>query len=326
MPDKLKQLMQKKRLLNKYRPLPVETVKSLEEWLNVELTYASNAIEGNTLSRLETALVIEKGITVAGKSLQEHIEAINHKEALNYIRDLAAKGRQITEFDIKGIHQLILKGINDQWAGKYRESEVKIAGSLVELPTAIKVPELMANFVKWLQNQREKHPVRIASVAHFKFVSIHPFVDGNGRTARLLMNLILIQNGFPLAIIRKEDRLKYLGAIEKGQLEGKTQDFYRLIEDAVDRSFDIYFKMIGKAESQKPEKYLKISQLSQMAGVSIHTIRFYQNQGLLAPAAKTAGGFSLYNLAAGKRIAEIKRLQEDERLTLLEIKKRLGEG
>lgn len=324
MNSKLNQLTEKKKTLDKYRPLPIETVKNLEEWLDVELTYTSNAIEGNTLSRRETALIIEKGITVEGKSLKEHLEAINHKEALNYIRDLLDKGHQnITEFDIKGIHQLILKGIDDKWAGKYRKSEVKIAGSTVKLPKAIRVPELMEKFIKWLKGQGKLHPVKVASQAHFRLVSIHPFIDGNGRTARLLMNLILIQNGYPMAIIRKQDRNIYLKTIEKGQLEGKKEDFYKLIYDVVNRSFDIYFEAIGEKREQ-PAKLLKIGQLANMAGVGIHTVRFYIKQGFLAPIKKTKGGFALFDLNAVKRIKEIKRLQEDERLTLLEIKKRLG--
>jgi len=306
---RLKELDQKKKILDRHRPLSPEAIKNLENWLDVELTYTSNAIEGNTLTRLETALVIEKGITVKGKSLAEHLEAVNHKEALDYIKNLVQKNpKTLTPFHIKSLHRLILGGINDRWAGRYRQ---------------IKVPQLMENFTSWLQKQENKHPVKTAGLAHFKLVSIHPFIDGNGRTARLLMNLILIKNGYPMAIIRKQDRNSYLKSLQRGQLEGKKDSFHHLIIDAVDRSLDIYLDTIGKKQKET-KSLLKIGRFAQKAGVSIHTVRFYIKQGFLNPVSKTRGGLTLYDKQNVKTIKEIKRLQESERLTLLEIKKRLG--
>ncbi len=242
MEDKLTKLTQKKQQLDSYRPLPPELVKNLEDWYRIELTFTSNAIEGNTLSRQETAMVVEKGITVEGKTVREHLEAINHAQALDFIKSLVAKKtRAVTEVEILDIHRLILAKIDDHNVGKYRNVPVRIAGSTVVLPNAAKVYDLMHEFGLWLQ-KFAGHPVQYAADAHYKLVSIHPFVDGNGRTARLLMNLILIQAGYPPAIICKEDRKRYIDAIEKAQLGGSLDDYLAMIYEAVDRSLDIYLE------------------------------------------------------------------------------------
>lgn len=326
MNDNFDKLTAKKEELDKYRPLPRELVQNLEDWLDVELTYTSNAIEGNTLSRMETALIIEKGITVEGKSLREHLEAVNHKEALVYIRELAKKGqRYIQEKEILFLHSLILKGINDRWAGRYRQVPVRIAGSNVILPNYAKVPSLMENFMEWLLSIAGEHPVKIAADAHFKLVSIHPWVDGNGRTARLLMNLILLQHGFPPAIIKKEERKRYLTSIEEAQLGGSLEKFYDLIFEAEDRMLDIYLNGAkGKQPtSKKEEKSLHIGQVAKEAGISTSAVRYYVKQGLIAPVAHSEGGFSLFSKEIIEKIKEIKKLQKKERLTIAEIKRRL---
>lgn len=245
MEDILRQLTEKKQRMDGYRPLPAELVKNLDEWLRVELTYTSNAIEGNTLTRQETALVIEKGLTVGGKTLKEHLEATNHAEALDYLKKLVTKKpREITEHDILDIHRIILQKIDEQNAGRYRRVAVRIAGSDVIVPNPTKVPELMRQFILWLQTNKELHPATLVADAHLKLVSIHPFVDGNGRTARLLMNLILLQEDYPPAIIRKEDRLKYITTIEKAQLGKGTDDYYAVIYEAVERSLDIFLEAL----------------------------------------------------------------------------------
>ena len=327
MNDIFEKLTKKKEDLDKYRPLPPELVKNLEEWLDVELTYTSNAIEGNTLSRMETALVIEKGITVEGKSLREHLEAINHKKALEEIRELAQKRHQnLLEKDVLYIHSLILKGIDDTWAGRYRQVPVRIAGSNVVLPNYMKVPGLMKDFMQWLQSIQGEHPVKIAADAHYKLVSIHPFVDGNGRTARLLMNLILIQAGFPPAIIRYEERRRYLSSIEEAQLGGSLQKFYDLMVEAEDRTLDIYLATAtGKSalSALREEKQLKIGQVAKAAGVSTATVRYYVEQGLITPAGHSVGGFMIFDQKIIENIKEIKRLQKEERLSIKEIRSRL---
>lgn len=328
MDEVFEKLTKKKKELDTYRPLPPELVKNLEEWLDIELTYTSNAIEGNTLSRMETALIIEKGITVEGKSLREHLEAINHKRALEEIRELAKKGHQfLEERDILNIHAFILKGINDTWVGRYRQVPVRISGSDVVLPNYVKVPSLMKDFMRWLHSIQGEHPVKIAADAHYKLVSIHPWIDGNGRTARLLMDLTLIQAGYPPAIIRKEERKRYLSSIEEAQLGGSIQKFYDLMSEAEDRTLDIYLSAAkGKTAPLvlKEEKLLKIGQLAKATGISASAIRYYVEQGLITPEAHSVGGFMLFNQNAIKRIKEVKKLQREERLSIKEIKRRLA--
>lgn len=245
MDDKLKQLTEKKQQLDKLQPLPIDLVTNLDEWFKVEITYSSNAIEGNTLTRIETAEVIERGTSavISGKPLKDQLEAINHARALEFIKELATriKGHQfITEQDIKAIHKIILTGIRDDWAGKYRNTDVFIRGSNTEFPRPSAVSYAMQEFVSWLQGVQDEHPVRIASSAHFKLVSIHPFSDGNGRTSRLLMNLILLMYGYPMAVIRNEDRVAYLATFDNARKENNMQPFYDLVEGAVERSLDAY--------------------------------------------------------------------------------------
>ncbi|MDP3724834.1 MAG: Fic family protein [bacterium] len=238
-------LTAKKQALDKFRPLPAALAKNLDEWYRIELTYTSNAIEGNTLSRAETALVVEKGLTVDGKTLQEHLEAINHAQALTFITSLVSKKRQaITPDDILAIHKLILSKIDDANAGRTRTIPVRIAGSTVIMPNAVKIPMLMREFFHWLHSPLTEHPARIAAQAHHRLVSIHPFVDGNGRVARLFMNTLLMQEGYPPAIIRKEDRRRYINAIEKAQLGDSLDDFFTLVYEAVGRSLDIYLESL----------------------------------------------------------------------------------
>jgi len=246
MDDLIAKLSKKKKILDSYKPLPPELVKNLEEWFRVELTYTSNAIEGNTLSRQETAMVIEKGLTVEGKSIQEHLEATNHSEALSFLNKLADKKRShLKLMDILDIHRLILQKIDNTNAGRMRTVEVRIAGSEVKMPNSLKVPKLMDDFINWLSGDNRDHSAKVAADAHFKLVSIHPFVDGNGRTARLLMNLLLMQDGYPPALIRKEDRRAYINSIEHAQRGGSINDFYKLIYEAVGRSLDIYLEALN---------------------------------------------------------------------------------
>ncbi len=247
MNDLLSSIHNKKEQLDLLRPLPPALVKSLDAWFKVELTYTSNAIEGNTLTRNEVALVIEKGVTIVGKTIQEHLEAINHAFAIDFVKELSQKNkRAITNVDIRNIQRILLKKIDNANAGKWRAIAVEISGSRVKLPHPIKVLELMDDFIHWL-HESAGDPVTIAADAHLKLVTIHPFVDGNGRTARLLMNLLLMQEGYPPAIIRTEDRALYIHAIEKTQLHNDKDDYYRIMYEAVNRSLDIYLDAAQKS-------------------------------------------------------------------------------
>ncbi|TIH14901.1 Fic family protein [Marinifilum sp. JC120] len=199
--------------------------------LNIEYTYDSNRIEGNTLTLRETDLVINKGLTIGGKSMQEHLEAVNHYEAIQYVRELTAEPI-FSEKVIKDIHGIILQGIDRENAGWYRSVPVAISGSRYLPPQPWQVPILMEQLVAWYaESEPVLHPVVLAAEVHERIATIHPFIDGNGRTARLVMNLILMQRGYLVVNIAgdTESRLAYYGALEKCNLEDEKGDFIELI-------------------------------------------------------------------------------------------------
>jgi Fic family protein len=318
-------LTDKKKKLDGYRPLPNDLIQNLDDWFRVELTYTSNAIEGNTLTRKETALVVEKGITVGGKTLIEHLEATNHSHALDWVKEqIKHSPATITEKNILYIHDLILKGINNEIAGYYRSVPVRISGSAGVLPNPKKVPQLMEEFIGWLQGESTMHPVELAAEAHYRLVTIHPFVDGNGRSARLLMNMILLMKGYPAAIIRKRDLLAYINSLEKAQLGGSKADYYKIISKAVDRSLDIYLNaMQGKnSEVSSDNELLKIGELASKVGENNSTIRHWTKEGLLEVTEITASGYQLYSSDMIGRIKQIKSFKL-QRYTLQEIKKKI---
>jgi Fic family protein len=306
-------LTAKKKQLDRFRPLPDALVRNLDDWFRVELTYTSNAIEGNTLTRRETALVVEKGLTVGGKSLVEHLEASNHARALDWVKQqIKRRPQDLSERNILYIHDVILKGINDDHAGQYRNVPVRISGSAVILPNPRKVPDLMADFAQWLNGSVGLHPVELAAEAHY-------------RSARLLMNMILLMEGYPCAIIRKRDRLAYISSLEKAQLGGSKNDYLKIISQAVDRSLDIYLKAVEgeTAASESDEgRLLKIGELAKLAGENVSTIRHWTKEGLLEVAEITASGYQLYAPEMLSRTERIKALKK-QRFTLSEIRKEL---
>ena len=214
--------------LDSKRPIPKETLKSLKESINLEWTYNSNGIEGNTLTLRETQVVLE-GITIGGKSIKEHLEAINHERAIIYLEDLVKDNKPITEWNIKSIHQLILKGIDDENAGRYRRENVTIKGAIHIPPDYAKIPELMEKLILNYETWNKYHPIIQAALLHGELVKIHPFVDGNGRTSRLIMNLDLMNHGYNPVIVKKENRLEYYEALDKAHTTGNYTDFVKLI-------------------------------------------------------------------------------------------------
>ncbi|MFZ4098823.1 MAG: Fic family protein [Chlamydiia bacterium] len=239
---KLRDVSAKKAALDALRPLPPAVLINLQEWFRIETTYTSNALEGNTLTSSETAIVVEKGLTIGGKTVREHLEAINHAHAFDYIVTMAAKDPQhVSLREIRSLHQLVLKGIDDAHAGGWREVHVQVSGSVYEFPPPWKVAELMDEFESWLKSSKE-HPVVVAAEAHLRLVTIHPFVDGNGRTARLLMNLLLLQAGYPPAMIYPNIRARYIDSLVQAQQFEDADRFMELIIEAVDGSLDIYLR------------------------------------------------------------------------------------
>ena len=232
--------------LDKIRPLDSTQLKKINEAIFLEYTYDSNRIEGNTLSLQETALVVQKGITISGKNLTEHLEAINHYEAVEYIQKIVADKIELSDRILKDIHALVLRSIDKDNAGKYRNVNVKIAGSRFMPADSVKVIDEMENYFKWYSENKDKlHPVILSAEMHERLVTIHPFIDGNGRTARLVMNLVLLQNGFTIANIigSNENRLKYYNALEKCQVENSCEDFHVLVAETVENSLHEYLKI-----------------------------------------------------------------------------------
>jgi Fic family protein len=247
MKDLLKQIDARRDELNRYRPLSAAQLHKIEEALFVEYTYESNRIEGSTLTLQETALVIQKGITVSGKSLREHLEAINHYEAIGFIKSVSGKNESFNERTLKDLHALVLRSIDPANAGRYRTINVRIAGSRHIPADALKVQELMDDYFNFYESQRNLlHPVLLSTSLHEKLVTIHPFIDGNGRTARLIMNLILLQHGYTLVNIAgdNDNRINYYNALEKCQTDAEYDDFIQLVAEAELKSVVSYLSIV----------------------------------------------------------------------------------
>lgn len=319
----LREIEEKRNRLEKLGGVSRVARKNLDDWYKVELTYTSNAIEGNTLTRAETALVVEKGITVAGKSIQEHLEASNHSQAWDWVKSISTiKNYKFNEHDLLELHQLILQRIDNDNAGKYRNVPVRIAGSRVIIPNPVKVPDLMKRYFEWLKEKSENIVLR-ACEAHCRLVSIHPFTDGNGRTARLVMNLLLLIAGYPPIIVRKEDRHKYLTSLETAQLGGSLDNYYVLMLEGLSRSLDIYLEAAGE-QPKTEKKLLKIGELAKLTGESVPTIRYWVKMGLLPVESETKGGYQLFLSELVERVERIRGLQREKRLSLKEIVKELN--
>jgi Fic family protein len=250
--------------LNEHRPLPKEVVAKLNEQFAIEMTYNSNAIEGNTLTLQETAWVIRDGLTIKGKPMKDHLEARDHFNALTYLYELIEHDAQqtISETLIRTIHQLVVRETEQQTAGSYRTGNVLITGASHNPPDVSAVSGLMRDLVVWMRDNRQKiHPVEFAAIVHHKLVNIHPFFDGNGRTARLVMNLLLLQQGYPLAIVLKNDRKKYYQTLAKADT-GDIRSFVRFIAQAVERALNVYLKIIAPS-AKAGEKYLPLNEIAK---------------------------------------------------------------
>jgi len=234
-----------KERLDSYRPLRREIVENLHENLILQWTYNSNAIEGNTLTIKETKVALE-GITIGGKTMREHFEVINHREAITFIEELVKKNEPLSEWDIKSIHQLILKNIDNGNAGKYRDVNVRISGADHVPPDALHISEAMASFIEWYKVKAiDMHPLERAARVHGEFVKIHPFTDGNGRTARLLTNLELMKSGYPAVVIPVERRLDYYVALDTAHTTNDYTLFLKLMLEMCKDSFSPYWYAIG---------------------------------------------------------------------------------
>lgn len=230
----------KKAMLDSYRPFSDHAVRSIQESLTIEWTYNSNGIEGNTLTLQETRMVLEDGLTVGGKPLREHFETVNHHDAIQYVEQLASTDYTLRERDVLNIHELVMDKLDKEFAGRIRNAGVRITGANFTPPNARKVPDLLEQLITWMNNDIDTlHPVIKAALFHHRFVWIHPFFDGNGRTVRLVYNLMLIKLGFPPAIILTVDRKKYYTALNSAN-QGNYEKLFLLVCQALLRSLDIY--------------------------------------------------------------------------------------
>ncbi|WP_246029356.1 Fic family protein [Pedobacter nototheniae] len=237
-------LYEKKSMLDASRPLPGSALQRIKTDLSLEWTYNSNSIEGNTLSLRETQIVLQEGITVKGKSLREHFEVYNHDKAIDYLYTLVDVSKTIRSIDILNIHGLVLRSIEDNYAGRLRNGGVRIVGANFVPPNANKVSDLLDELVLFInENPQGLNDIILTTIFHHKLVWIHPFFDGNGRTVRLAMNLFLMRKGFPPAIILKTDRKKYYEALNQAN-QGLYHKLCLLMLQAVERSLNMYINAL----------------------------------------------------------------------------------
>nr|WP_150959280.1 Fic family protein [Aneurinibacillus sp. XH2] len=230
-----------KRQIDAKRPLHPDLMKTIAQKFREEWTYHSNAIEGNTFSYQETAFFLREGLTIKGKTLREHLEIVNHAEAIDYLQD-AIQDRKLSERLIKDFHAILFQGVRnlDFQPGEYKKKDnhvLTISGKIHHYTSYVQVQQEMENLIRWYEESK-KHPVELAAMFHHRFVAIHPFSDGNGRVGRLAMNFILMQNGFPPAIIRNENRQEYYTALEQAD-QGNPKPFIQIIANEVFRALQL---------------------------------------------------------------------------------------
>lgn len=257
----IERVQQKKAVLDSLRPIPNYALKSIKESLTLEWTYNSNSIEGNTLTLQETKMVVEEGFTIKGKSLREHFEAVNHQEAIEYIESLISVDYTLNEKDILTLHALILNKIEKEIAGRFRTSGVRISGANFIPPNALKVSDYISELIEWV-NTSELDIIIKSTIFHHRLVWIHPFFDGNGRTARLVYNLLLMQAGYPPAIILKNDRKKYYDALNQAN-NGHYSKLILLVLQALERSLNIYLGSLNNTY----DEYEPISSIVEDEGI-----------------------------------------------------------
>lgn len=275
-------LDQKLKELNDCRPIPKTVVAKIREHFQIEMTYNSNAIEGNSLTLKETAWVIQEGITIKGKPLKDHLEAKNQKEALEFLYELidSKKKNTISERLIREVHHLVVKEADADIAGKYREGNVIITGADHTPPEGFNVPSEMQSLIKWIgANKNKLHPVELAAMVHHKLAYIHPFWDGNGRISRIIMNVFIMQVGFPMAIILKNDRKRYYRVLSEAD-KGEYSPFCEFIAQSVIRSLNMYLKFL-KPKQKNTEKYISLEELAKVGPYSAAYLRKLATQGKL---------------------------------------------
>jgi Fic family protein len=235
-----------KQEIDKYRPLSPYIISMLKEYFRIGLTYSSNALEGNTLTETETKVILEDGLTIGGKTMREHFEVVGHSQAYDFMWE-KAHNDQFSENDIRILHHLFYYRIDESNAGNYRTVPIFVSGTDFEFPKALEIAALMNDFLQNIpQLKKQYHPVHFVALLHIHLVTIHPFIDGNGRTARLLMNLALLQSGYVITIIPPIMRSSYISAIQKANKNNVTS-FLHFISEMVYESSKEYLRLIKSA-------------------------------------------------------------------------------
>jgi Fic family protein len=243
-------LFEKKKQIQKARPLAVSVLHKIRQDLSLEWTYNSNSIEGNTLSLRETLMVLRDGMTIKGKSLREHFEAVNHEKAITYLYSLVNDDYMLRSVDILKLHAFIMQNIDEEFAGRLRNGGVRIVGANFTPPNASKVSDLLDELIEYVNSNPDGlNEIVLSTIFHHRLVWIHPFFDGNGRTVRLAMNLLLMRKGFPPAIILKNDRKKYYEALNKAN-NGSYHKLALLMMQALERSLNIYMNAMPGNEEE----------------------------------------------------------------------------
>ncbi|MBI5002261.1 Fic family protein [Candidatus Woesearchaeota archaeon] len=275
-----RRIKQKKKQLDNLRPFPKTALERLKDRLRLLFTYNSNAIEGNTLTLSETKLVVQEGITIGGKSLREHNEAINHQKAIEFIEQAVTEKKQITEELLCELHGIILGNIEEEEKGMYRKRKVWIEGASFVPAKPDLVPKLMKDFFVWLNTNPEKlNEIELAAIAHEKFVFIHPFIDGNGRVGRLLTSLMLMQKGFPPLIVLKTERQKYIRVLEAAHNE-KYESLVNFMGRCLERSLVMYLEAL-ETKIKENKEYISLQEATKYCDYSQEYLSLLARRGLL---------------------------------------------
>ena len=322
-------LTQKKNELEKLPPLNGDVEEELRKTVDLELTSVGDCFDGGALTRRETEQVLFKDKVVPQRSLTEHIQALNISKAFEMIQELAARtGRPVDDSDVKNIHRVIVRELDDKNGGMFRGFAMTFPTGDQPLPEPVRVQRMMDDFGMWLYTVRTLHPVAMAAEAHLRLMSIHPFGKGNGKTARMLMNLILMKNGYPPALFSRREKKEYWQSLEAAIYNNDRTDYDKLICRAVNRALELYLKTAKKqtvdVEDESVPYFLRIGQLAKETGERVSTIRYWTTMGIIEPVGKTSADYMIYSSDVLGRIKKLKDLKA-QRYTLDEIKLRLGE-
>lgn len=316
-------LTAKKNELDKLRPFPQDVEADLKKKIELELTCTGNSFDGSSLTRRETSAILYKDETVAGHPLTEHIQTLNIAKAFDMILSMAERlSRPVDDNDVKNIHRVIVRGLDDDNAGMYRGVALKFKnGAGEEMPDPARVHRMMDDFGMWLYTARTLHPVTLAADAHLRLMSIQPFAVGNARTARMLMNFILLRAGYPPALFSRREKKEYWDTLEKAAFKNDREDYDKLVHRAVNRALDFYLKAGREktiADVESEPYFLRIGQLAKETGERVSTLRYWTSMNLLETAGKTSADYTLYSSEVIPKIKRLKELKE-QRYTLDEI-------